>query len=155
MLRIPDADSAEYQSGSSNLVIWPVSCAVPGRAAGAPRLSGRCKLTIEPGTLLARIYKQSEVQEEYFCNYEVNPAYQDRLQAAGLRVSAWGEDRAVRAVELPDHHFFLATLFQPPLSSSAQRPHPVVLAYLEASARFSQTRLDSLEQTAASSSMKV
>lgn len=145
MLHIADADSAEHHSGSENLVIWPVSCALPNRSDGMPKLSGSGKLAIEPGTLLADIYRQNEVEEEYFCNYEVNPAYRGRLQAAGLRVSAWGEDRAIRAVELRGDQFFLATLFQPQLSSSAEMPHPVVLAFLNTSARFSETRLDSVE----------
>lgn len=146
-MHIADADSAEHNSGSSNLVIWPVSCALPNRAVGAPKLSGGGNLTIEPGTLLADIYKQNAVQEEYFCNYEVNPAYRERFQAAGLRVSAWGEDSAMRAIELPGRQFFLATLFQPQLSSSAQAPHPVVLAFLNASARFSETKPDCVESS--------
>ncbi|HYL92196.1 MAG TPA: hypothetical protein VEW69_03470, partial [Alphaproteobacteria bacterium] len=140
VLHIADADTAEHGSGSGNQVIWPVSCAVPNRATGAPKLSGGGKLTIVPGTRFAGIYKKSEVQEEYFCNYEVNPVYQGRLQEAGLRVSAWGEDRAMRAVELPGQSFYVATLFQPQLSSTAQAPHPVVMAYLQAASEFAQTK---------------
>ncbi len=123
-------------------MIWPVSCAVPNRAAGAPRLSGGGKLAIVPGTRLAGIYQGSQVQEEFFCNYEVNPAYQGRLQEAGLQVSAWGEDQAMRAVELPGQ-FFVAALFQPQLSSTTQAPHPLVLAYLRAASMFRGTRLGS------------
>jgi CTP synthase (UTP-ammonia lyase) len=117
---------------------------------GAPKLSGGGKLRIEPGTLLAGIYQQSELEEEYFCNYEVNPAYLDRFHAAGLRISAWGEDRAIRAIELPDHDFFLATLFQPQLSSSAENPHPVVLAFLRAAAAFRSSRMDCFGERGAS-----
>jgi CTP synthase (UTP-ammonia lyase) len=139
-LHITDAGTAEYGPESTNLVIWPVSCAVPNRSAGAPKLSGGGKLTIVPGTRFAGIYQKSEVQEEYFCNYEVNPIYQGRLQEAGLRVSAWGEDRAMRAVELQRESFYVATLFQPQLSSTEKTPHPVVMAYLQAAAEFAQTK---------------
>lgn len=34
----------------------------------------------------------------------------------------------VRIAELPDHPFFLATLFQPELAGDGTRPHPMVRA---------------------------
>ncbi|MGB7866323.1 MAG: hypothetical protein WCF74_23225, partial [Candidatus Sulfotelmatobacter sp.] len=40
VLGIADADSAENNSGSKNIVIYPVACAVPGRKGNAPKLSG-------------------------------------------------------------------------------------------------------------------
>jgi CTP synthase (UTP-ammonia lyase) len=44
----------------------------------------------------------------------------------------------VEAIELPDHPFFLATLFQPQVGSLAGRPlHPVIQAFLAASANLS------------------
>jgi len=36
-------------------------------------------------------------------------------------------------MELGDKRFFLATLFQPQLSSSYERPHPIVEGFLRAS----------------------
>jgi CTP synthase (UTP-ammonia lyase) len=33
--------------------------------------------------------------------------------------------------ELPDHPFFIATLFVPPLTSTAEQLHPLILAYLQ------------------------
>src|SRR5450432_281429 len=41
VLGIKDADSAENNSGSKNIVIYPVACAVPDRKANAPKLSGK------------------------------------------------------------------------------------------------------------------
>src|SRR6202161_4928999 len=40
VLGIADADSAENNSGSKNIVIYPVACAVTGRKGDAPKLSG-------------------------------------------------------------------------------------------------------------------
>lgn len=51
-------------------------------------------------------------------------------------VVARGTRGEVRAVELPNHRFFLATLFQPQLSSTPDTAHPVVVAFLRAAARF-------------------
>jgi CTP synthase (UTP-ammonia lyase) len=130
VLGVPDADTGEHNSGSKNIVITPVACAVPNRAPGAPKLSGAGRVRIEEGSLLRVIYDADTVDEEYFCNYEVNPEYEGKLEAAGLRVTARGSEGEARAVEISGHPFFLATLFQPQLSSTADRPHPVLLTYL-------------------------
>ncbi|MGE5206215.1 MAG: hypothetical protein ACM3PW_11395 [Chlamydiota bacterium] len=41
-----------------------------------------------------------------------------------------------RAVELVGHPFFVATLFQPQLSSSPEKPHPLLTAFIQAAAQF-------------------
>jgi len=127
---IADADSAEHATGSRNLVIAPVACPVSNRRDGAPKLSGACRLRIQPGCRLAAIYRSNQVDEEYFCNYEVNRQYLEDLKNAGLRLTAFDENGELRAVELPDHRFFVATLFQPQLSSAEDRPHPLIAEYL-------------------------
>ena len=129
---IADADSAEHASPSQNLIIAPVTCPVPDRRDGAPKLSGACKLRIKPGCRLAAIYRASEIEEEYFCNFEVNPAYRERFEMAGLRLAAFDNRGELRAVELPDHPFFIATLYLPQLSSTDERPHPVIVEFVAA-----------------------
>jgi len=130
VLGIADADTGEHDSASKNIVITAVACAVPNRAPNAPKLSGAGRVRIEEGSLLRAIYDSDTVDEEYFCNYEVNPEYEGKLEAAGLRVTARGPEGEARAVEISGHRFFLATLFQPQLCSTPDRPHPVLLAYL-------------------------
>jgi CTP synthase (UTP-ammonia lyase) len=41
-------------------------------------------------------------------------------------------DGETRILELPEHPFFVATLFVPPLTSTAEQPHPLIMAYLQA-----------------------
>jgi CTP synthase (UTP-ammonia lyase) len=118
----------------------PVSCEVPNRTPGAPKLSGAGNIFIELGTQLHAIYDRQEIHEEYFCNYEVNPALEADLTAGGLRVSGRGERGEARAVELPGNRFFLAMLYQPQLSSVPERPHPVITAFVEAAAGFQEIR---------------
>ena len=134
MLGIADADSGEHDSGSKNIVITPVACAVPNRAPNAPKLSGANQVRIEEGSLLRSIYESDAVDEEYFCNYEVNPAYHRDLENTGLRLAAFGDQGELRAVELPDRRFFIATLYQPQLSSTEDWPHPVIVEFLSAAA---------------------
>ena len=57
-----------------------------------------------------------------------------RLEAAGVVVSARAPDAGVEGIELPTHPFFVATLFQPQVGALAGRPlHPLIRAFLEAS----------------------
>jgi CTP synthase (UTP-ammonia lyase) len=93
-----------------------------------------------PGTLLHSICGDEDASEQYYCNYGVNEKFETSLQAAGLRISARGARGEPRAVELPEHRFFLATLFQPQLSSRPEAPHPLMLAFFRAAARFRRTR---------------
>ena len=83
-----------------------------------------------------RIYKKSEVEEAFNCNYELNPDFRGTLESRGLRVSGVGEDGGIRIVELPDHRFFIATAYQPQLTSEATHPHPLIVAYLEAAINY-------------------
>jgi CTP synthase (UTP-ammonia lyase) len=139
-LKIADADSAENNSGSAHYVVTPLSCALPNRLEGGPKASGDERLKILPGTHLHSICGSEDDSEQYYCNYGVNEDYEKQFQAAGLRVSARGIQGETRAVELPGHRFFIATLFQPQLSSRPETPHRFWLAFLRAALRFSKAR---------------
>jgi CTP synthase (UTP-ammonia lyase) len=130
-LGLRNAGHAEYDPHAATLLIAPVSCPVPGRPEGAPRLSGAQAIRLRPSSLVSRIYQRLEIDEDFFCNYELNPAFQADLQAAGLQLVGVDENGLARVVELDDHPFFVATLFLPQLTSSEGRPHPLMAAYLE------------------------
>ena len=103
-------------------------------------------MKIVPGSLLYSICGSEDDSEQFYCNYGVNEDYEKQFQAAGLRVSARGSHGETRGIELPDHRFFIATLFQPQLSSRPEKPHPFFLAFLQAAMRFRKSR--SHKQTA-------
>ena len=108
VLGIKDADTAENNSGSKNIVIYPVACAVPDRKKDAPKLSGLVpEIRLRPGSYLQSFYMQDTATEEYFCNFEVNPVYRNRFEMAGLRLAAFDDRGELRAVELVRHSFFM------------------------------------------------
>ena len=89
---------------------------------------------LQAGSLAAELYGRHEVQEDYYCNYGLNPEYRARLEAAGLRVSGAGDDGEVRLIELASHPFFLATLFLPQSRSAPGAPHPLLAGWAAAAA---------------------
>jgi len=74
----------------------------------------------------------AEAIEPYYCNYGVNPDYRLQFEACGLRVSGVGSEGEIRIVELPEHPFFIATLFLPQARSTAATPHPLLAGYAAA-----------------------
>jgi CTP synthase (UTP-ammonia lyase) len=141
VIGLADADSAENNSGSEHIVIYPVECAVPDRQPGAPKLSGRVgEIRLRPGSFLQSFYKRDVVEEEFFCNFEINPDYEYCTMEAGLPTVARGPKGEIRAVESPVHRFFLATLFQPQLSSAPDKPHPVILHFMQTAAEFAKDK---------------
>ena len=143
VLDLKDADTAENNSGSKNVIIYPVACAVPNRAANAPKLSGVVpEIRIRPGSYLETFYSESVIKEEFFCNFELNPDFEWCSIEAGFPIAARGAEGEVRAIESPTHRFFIATLFQPQLSSTAKKPHPLVIAFVQAAADWGRKKLD-------------
>ncbi|HZP62256.1 MAG TPA: hypothetical protein VFB28_02485 [Terriglobales bacterium] len=141
VLGLKDADSAENNSASKNIIITPVACAVAN--GGKPKLSGAIpEIRLRPGSYLQSFYRQDTVTEEFFCNFEVNKEYEWAAIEAGFPVVARGPKGEIRAIESPTHRFFVATLFQPQLSSKPNKPHPLVLAFLQAATDWGKKKLD-------------
>lgn len=104
-------------------VITLLACSLQGR---------RIEVKLEPGSLLATLHAAGTVVEHTTCSYGLDPAMQHLAGELGMRVSATDATGEVRAVERPEHPFFVATLYQPQLRSSPGAPHPVFLGLLRA-----------------------
>jgi len=85
------------------------------------------------GTRLAAICGSEPFVGFHYCGYGLVPGMAERL---GLVVGAHADDAGVEAFELPDHPFYVATLFQPQVGTSERGVlHPLVGALLDAAAR--------------------
>jgi len=91
---------------------------------------------ITPGSLLHSAYGRDETTEQFACNYGFNPRFRGKVEGGQLKVTGVGPDGEARAVEIPDHPFYVATLFLPQTSSGPGSPHPLIVAYLRAALAF-------------------
>jgi CTP synthase len=83
---------------------------------------------LKDGSLVKEAYGESKIEERHRHRYEVNNAYRDRLEAAGLVFSGTSPDNnLVEFVELPRevHPYYVATQAHPELRSRPTRPHPL------------------------------
>ncbi|AKL11582.1 TPA: CTP synthase [Kluyvera intermedia] len=118
------SDAAHQETDSTGrMVIVPLSCSLVEQVA---------EIELRPNTLIARAYGQEKISEGYHCNYGISPEFAAELEKCDMRVTGWDEDGEIRAVELTNHPFFVATLFQHERNALAGRPVPLVQAMLKA-----------------------
>jgi CTP synthase (UTP-ammonia lyase) len=119
-----DAAHAETDPDAADPVVARLSCSLVGEER---------PVTAVAGTLVAELCGTEPFTGFHWCSYGLVPEREAALVAAGLVVSARAPDAGVEAVELPGHPFYVATLFQPQVGSSASgRLHPLIGALISA-----------------------
>jgi CTP synthase (UTP-ammonia lyase) len=117
------ADHEETNPGSPDLLIAKLSCSL---------VEQQEQLTIcDKNSLLFNIIQQEQLMGKYFCSYGLNKSYSDQLKSSGLKLTALSSDGEVRAFEIAGHPFFMGTLFQPALTSTADEPDPIIAAFVK------------------------
>ncbi|HPA89401.1 MAG TPA: CTP synthase [Quisquiliibacterium sp.] len=103
---------------------------------GTMRL-GAQQCPVEAGTLAAQIYGAT-VSERHRHRYEVNNHYVERLEQAGLKVSARTPSEGLtEMIELPQsgrnaHPWFVGVQFHPEFTSTPRAGHPLFKSYVQA-----------------------
>lgn len=123
VLDIPAAGHKESDPTTSEPVITNLACAL---------IEASEVLRPVPGTRFHEIYGTGQIRETYHCSYGLNSDYLPRLEQGGLRVGVLGPHGEPRAIELPTHPFFLATLFQPERSAFGGQSHPLIREFVAA-----------------------
>jgi CTP synthase (UTP-ammonia lyase) len=126
-LGLNDAQHAEHYPDASNLIITALSCSLVGETR---------KIYVNKNSRIYKFYNKTEVEERFSCNFGINPNYRKLIDESGFKVVGTDEKGEARILELPENKFFIATLFQPQLSSLPTNPHKLILAYLTCSKEF-------------------
>jgi CTP synthase (UTP-ammonia lyase) len=102
---------------------------------GAPRIKGKKRVVLTPGSLVARAYGETDAYEQFFCSNELNRLFQPLFEESDLRVTGVGDEGEARVVELAGAAFFAGTLYLPQSRALDGESHPLVEAFLAAAAR--------------------
>ncbi|NWG47471.1 MAG: CTP synthase [Alphaproteobacteria bacterium] len=110
-----------------------------GDLGGTMRL-GAYEAILKSGSRIAQIYARKRISERHRHRYEVNMAYRERLERAGLIFAGVSPDGLLpETVEIPDHPWFIGVQFHPELKSKPFDPHPLFAIFIEAAV--AQSRL--------------
>jgi CTP synthase len=145
VLGLQGASSTEFDADAADPVIATMA-EQEHIVSGAGDLGGTMRLglypaVLEEGSVVAQAYGATRIEERHRHRYEVNNAYRQRLEDAGLVFSGVSPDRAlVEYVELPReaHPYYVGTQAHPEFRSRPDRAHPLfrglVAAAVEAQA---------------------
>ena len=136
---IADASSTEFDPQTTHPVIATME-EQKAFVEGAGDLGGTMRLGTYPaklvdGSVIAGAYGSTLVNERHRHRYEVNNAYRDQLEEAGLRFSGTSPDGSlVEFVELPAdvHPYYVSTQAHPEFKSRPDRAHPLFAGLVEA-----------------------
>jgi len=121
-----DAVHGETSPEAERALLTPLSCAL---------VETIDSLQFDADSLVAKAYGRETAFEGYHCRFGVNPQFEQDLLGEHLHAVARDSAGDLRAVELRDHPFFVATLFQPERAALEGRTPPLVSAFVQACAR--------------------
>lgn len=122
-LGVMDAQHAEYDPYASRLIISRLACSLVGR---------QMTIGFVAGSRVAGFYGTATAGEEYYCNFGVNPEYLPMFAGSEFRIAGSDQEGEARVMEISAHPFFVGTLFVPQTRSTAEVPHPIVSAFVQA-----------------------
>jgi CTP synthase len=141
---LDDANSTEFEPETPHPVIalideWQDADGSIQKRDEKSDLGGTMRLgaqssDVKPGTLASDIYGKV-VTERHRHRYEANEHYLDRLQKAGLVISAITQrEKLTEMVELPRevHPWFVGVQFHPEFKSTPWGGHPLFTAFIKA-----------------------
>lgn len=139
VLGLEDANSSEFEPDCEHPVIATMEeqkdiVAGHGNMGHTMRL-GSYPAVLRKDSLVANLYGKTEISERHRHRYEVNIAYKDELDKAGLHISGTSPDgQLAEFVELsPDQHpFYVGTQAHPEFKSRPTKPHPLFAGLVHA-----------------------
>jgi CTP synthase len=155
VLGIADASSSEFDPDTANPVIATMAeqkayVNEGGDLGGTMRL-GLYPAQLSPDSVVATAYGTTRVDERHRHRYEVNNAYREVLEQAGLVFSGVSPDGSlVEFAELPAdvHPYYVSTQAHPEFRSRPNRAHPLFAGLIGAAlTRQREQRLVEVERS--------
>jgi CTP synthase len=152
LIDVPDAGSEEFDHESSKKrftpVVYHLKEWVQGNhkvrrkesddKGGSMRL-GAYNATLNSGSLVAKIYGSTLIEERHRHRYEVDIKFREQLEEKGLIFSGMSPDGCLpEIVEVKDHPWFIGVQFHPELKSKPFAPHPLFQDFVRAAKEMSR-----------------
>ncbi len=132
VLGLAAAHTTEIEADTKDPVVCLLEAQKGQTDLGGTMRLGAQRVQLVEGSRVAQIYGKTEIWERHRHRFEINPAYVDRFEATGLRVTGRAVDGRVEVLETADHPFFLGVQYHPEFLSRPEAPHPLYLALVRA-----------------------
>lgn len=133
LLNLDDANSTEFNAATKAPVVAMLAEQVGLSRKGATMRLGSYPCSLVAGTKAQRAYDKPIVAERHRHRYEVNNAYREAFEKAGVVFSGvYTEKNLVEITELKEHPFMVGTQFHPEFQSTPLKVHPLFKAFMEA-----------------------
>jgi CTP synthase len=138
VLGLKDANTREVNPNTKNIIIDVMEDQkekIAMKKLGGSMRLGAYDAVLKKGTVAAKAYGMATISERHRHRYEVNNAYTEALEKAGLVFSGKSPSGTLCEIaELPasKHPFFLGTQFHPEFKAHPLSPHPLFTAFIKA-----------------------
>jgi CTP synthase len=149
VLGLEGANSTEFDDACPHPVIAELPDQKKIEGLGGTMRLGAHEVLLEPDTLSWSLFEPGDaatIRQRFRHRWEVEPAYIDRLVAAGMRFSGRHPRYPIMQVlELDQavHPYFIAAQFHPELTSRPLQPHPMFMGLVAAAIARANPKLSS------------
>ena len=128
-----DAHSREFNDRAEHVLIELMDEQQNVVDKGGTMRLGAWPCVLREGSQVRKLYGEAEIAERHRHRYEVNPAYFDSLEQAGLKITGRSPDgKLAEMIELKSHPYFIACQFHPEFKSKPLLPHPLFSSFIKA-----------------------
>ncbi len=143
VLHLKDANTVEVDQHTPDPVIHLMETQKEVDQKGGTMRLGSWKCAVHPDTLMSKAYQgQPLINERHRHRFELNNAYRDALEKAGMFASGINpETGLVEAVEIAGHPWFVGVQFHPEYKSTVENPHPLFVSFVEAAKKYHDAKV--------------
>lgn len=123
VLHIDELMDQNFDPYLPNDFITPLSCSLVGQTK---------QIKIKNTSMVYDIYCDDVYEERYNCSFGLGRVFQEQLEEYDFQVVGTDENGEARIMLLNNKSFYIVTLFQPQLSSTIEKPHPLIKAFISA-----------------------
>jgi CTP synthase len=130
---LTDANSSEFDPDTAHPVIDLMEEQRGIDTKGGTMRLGAYPCNLKRGSRSHKAYGTLEISERHRHRYEVNNAWREELEKAGVEFGGLSPDgRLVEIIEYGDHPWFVGCQFHPEFKSSPSSPHPLFRGFIKA-----------------------
>lgn len=133
VLGFKNANSTEMDTSAPDPVIGLMEEQKLVTNMGGTMRLGAWDCQLKEGSLVHGVYGKTNILERHRHRFELNNAYKDQLERAGLMATGLNRRTGlVEVIEIPSHPWFIGVQYHPEYKSTVADPHPLFVGFVKA-----------------------